>query len=73
MTEPTDWVSSVVVVRKPTGKIRVCIDPTNLNKAIKRHHYPSPTIEDVLPKLNKAKIFSLLDAKDGFWQVELDE
>lgn len=73
VTEPTDWVSSLVVVRKPTGKLRICIDPTNLNKAIKRQHYPTPQIEDVLPELKNAKVFSLLDAKDGFWQVELDD
>ena len=42
VTEPTDWVSSLVVVRKPTGKLRICIDPSNLNKVIKRHHYPTP-------------------------------
>lgn len=36
VVEPTDWVSSVIVVRKPNGKLRVCIDPSNLNKAIKR-------------------------------------
>lgn len=34
VTEPTKWVSSLVVVRKPSGKLRICIDPTNLNKAI---------------------------------------
>jgi len=69
--EPTDWVSSLIVVTKPNGDLRICIDPTHLNKAIKRSHYPLPTIEDILPKLSKAKVFSLLDAKDGFWQVKL--
>lgn len=49
------------------------MDPSDLNKAIKRAHYPLPTIEQILPKLRNAKVFSLLDAKDGFWQVKLSE
>ena len=67
MTEPTNWVSSLVVVKKPNGSIRICIDPTHLNKAIKRHHYPLPCVEEIVTKLGKAKVFSLLDVKDGFW------
>lgn len=74
VNEPTEWVSSLVVVRKENSdKLRICIDPTNLNRAIKRHHYQMPNIEDIVTKLKKAKIFSVLDAKDGFWQVKLTE
>ena len=72
VTEPTDWVSSLVLVNK-TNKLRVCIDPQDLNKALKRAHYPLPTIEDVATRLGKAKVFSVLDAKNGFWQVQLDK
>ena len=39
VTEPTDWVSSLVVVVKGE-KIRLCIDPKDLNGAIRRKHYP---------------------------------
>lgn len=67
VTEPTAWVSSLVLVRKASGKLRVCIDPTNLNTAIQRHHYPTPSIEEVMADLKDAKVFSVLDAKDGFW------
>jgi len=72
VTEPTDWVSSMVLVKKPDGTVRICLDPTDLNRAIKRPIYPLPTIEQILPKLKNAKYFSLLDAKNGYWQVELD-
>ena len=73
VTEPTDWVSSMVLVTKPNSKdLRICLDPMDLNQAIKRPHYPLPVIEEILPKLGKAKIFSVLDAKNGFWQVKLD-
>ena len=72
VTEPTPWVSSMVTVVKP-DKLRICIDPKDLNKALKRSHYPLPTIEDILPELHKARIFSILDARNGFWHVELDK
>eukprot|EP00057_Strongylocentrotus_purpuratus_P007302 XP_011661776.1 PREDICTED: uncharacterized protein K02A2.6-like [Strongylocentrotus purpuratus] len=69
---PTDWVSNIVLVRKP-GKLRICLDPRDLNRALKRPHYLMPTMDDILPKLAEAKVFSVLDAKDGFWQVKLTE
>lgn len=71
--QSTDWISSMVVVQKPSGKLRVCIDPKPLNKALKRHHYPLPTIEDVLPDLNGARVFSVCDVKNGFWHIQLEE
>ena len=73
VTEPTKWVSSLVVAKKPSGKLRICIDPTHLNKAILRHHYPTPNIDEITAKLGGARIFSVFDAKDGFWQVPLEE
>ena len=72
VSEPTEWVSAMVVVKKPTKGIRICIDPKPLNKAIKRNHYPLPTVEDLTPALAKAKVFSVCDAKSGYWHVELD-
>ena len=69
---PTDWISSLVAVQRP-NKLRVCIDPRDLNKAIKRPKYQMPTLDEILPKLSKAKVFTVLDAKDGFFQVKLDE
>ena len=64
VTEPTAWVSSLVIVKKPNGKIRVCLDPRDLNRAIKQSHST---------QLSGAKVFSVLDDKCGFWQVKLDE
>ena len=69
---PTEWISNMVVVAKP-GKIRICLDPRDLNKALQRPKYQMPTLEEVLPKLSKAKVFTTLDAKDGFYQIGLDE
>ena len=70
-TEPTDWVNSMVVVPKPNGKVRICIDPRDLNKAVLREHYPMKTIEDILLEIPEAKVFSKLDAVSGYWQIKL--
>ena len=72
VSKPTEWLSSLVIVKKP-GKLRICLDPRPLNKAIKRPHYMLPTIDDILPKLTKARVFTVLDAKEAFWQVQLTE
>ncbi|MEE4248366.1 MAG: reverse transcriptase family protein, partial [Kangiellaceae bacterium] len=73
VAEPTEWVNSLVTVHKPDGSLRLCIDPTHLNKAIKRAHYPLTTVEQVMARIPGAKFFSTLDAKTGFWQIRLDE
>ena len=76
---PTDWVSSMLVVSKPSTeaegetKLRICLDPRDLNLAIKREHFPIPTIEEIATRLNGAKLFSVFDASNGFWQVERDD
>ena len=71
--EPTEWVNSLVAVLKPNGKIRLCIDPKDLNRAIKREQYPMKTIDEVITRMPNAKFFSKLDATQGYWQVELDD
>ena len=73
VNEQTEWVSSVLAVRKPNDKVRICIDPKDLNRAIKREHYPMRATYDVVTKLPNANYFSKLDAESGFWQLELDE
>ena len=71
--EPTDWVSSLVITRKPNGSLKVCLDPRDLNKAIKRHHHPMPTTEEIFTQMTDAKFFTELDASNAFWQVKFDE
>ena len=72
VTKPTKWVSQMAVVHKPNGKLRICIDPQSLNSALQREHYNLPVLDDILPKLKNAKIFSKLDVKEAFWHVRLD-
>ena len=70
--EPTDWVNSMVAVVKP-NKRRICIDQQDLNEAIRREHFPMTTVEELVVDLPQAKVFSVLDATSGYWQVKLDE
>ena len=67
--EPTNWVNSIVIVHKSNDKLRLCLDPKDLNKPIMRCHYKTPTMEELSHKLSGAKFFSKLDAKNGYWSV----
>lgn len=73
VSKPTEWVNSLVVVRKKNNKIRVCMDPSDLNKNIMREHYPMKSVEEVVSRTPGAQVFTVLDANHGFWQIELAE
>ena len=49
--EPTPWVSSVTFLRKPNREVRVCLDPSNLNKAIIREHHKPMMVEEIVYEL----------------------
>ena len=67
------WSSPIVLVRKKDGRLRFCIDLRKLNLRTVKDSYSLPRIESVLEHLVGACIFSTLDLKAGYWQVELDE
>ena len=69
--EPTEWVSRMLVVGKPDGDVRICLDPSELNKAIQRQHFAVPTVEQLFSKLSNARYFCSLDAASGFYQIPL--
>lgn len=73
VTEPTEWVNAVVTVKKPNGKIRICLDPKNLNDNVLREHFYIPTFEEIACQMSGATIFSILDATQAFWQIKLSE
>ena len=71
---PTKFVSPIVVVPKPGGKeIRLCVDMRQVNEQIVRERFPIPTVDEILHEMNGAKVFSKLDLKWGFHQLELSE
>ena len=71
--KPTDRVHNLVITEKRDGRIRVCLDPKPLNKAIKRERYEIPTPSDVQSRLSGMKTFTVIDMKDGYSHVKLSE
>ena len=67
------WISPVVVAPKTSGDIRLCVDTREANEAIIRDRIPIPTVDEVLENLNGNTVFSKLDLRLGFHQIELDE
>ena len=66
------WASPVVLVRKKDGSLRFCIDLQKLNARTIKDTYSLPRIEESLDCLNGSQIFSSLDLKSGYWQMELE-
>ena len=59
------------MVRKKDGSIRFCIDFRQLNSATRFDSYPLPRVNEVLDTLSGSKIFSTLDLKSGYQQIEI--
>lgn len=70
---PARWVSPMVPVPKGEGGIRICVDMRRANEAILDEKHPMPTIEDLLPLLKDAVLFSKIDLKKAYHQIELHE
>ena len=70
--EHTEWINSFVPVIKEDGSLRLCLDPKDWNKAIKRNQRYARTLDDILPELVKFKYFTVKDAMSGFWHMLLD-
>lgn len=73
VTGPTPWVSPIVAAPKPKApdEVRVCVDMRRANKAIQREHHVTPTMDDVVHELNGATVFSKLDLRAWYHQLEL--
>ena len=67
------WASPVLMIRKPDGGIRFCIDYRKLNALTVKDCYPMPLIDDLLDVLSNAKLFSTMDIASGYWNVPMEE
>ena len=65
-------MSNILLVTRK-NKTRICLDPIPLNKALRRPNCQFTTIDEILPELGKAKVFSTVDTKKGFWHIKLNE
>ena len=72
---PSDspWCSAVVLVKKKNGELRFCIDLRKLNLRTVKDAYTLPKIDEILERLKGSCVFSSLDLKSGYWQVDLEE
>ena len=70
---PTECCAGMVVVLKPDGNVRICVDLTKLNENVLRETYPPPKIDNLLSQISESKIFSKLDCNSGYWREKLDE
>ena len=70
---PTPWVNPVVNVPKPNGDVRLCVDMRCANQATIRERHPIPTVDEILQAINEGTVFSKLDLKCGYHQIELSE
>ena len=70
---PSAWVNTLVIHEKSNHRLRTCLDPKGLNKVIKREHHSVLTMDKFTSKLCGSTLSSVLDAKQGYWNVKLDE
>ena len=75
--QATPWINSFVLVEgeDKLGKLelRICLDPTNLNKAIVHEPYHFKTPEDIAHLLAEACVITVCDCRKGFWHQQLDK
>ena len=65
------WISPLVVFPKKNGKWRICVDYRELNKAMRKDHFPLPFIGQVLDTLVGKKLFSFWDGFSGYNQIQI--
>ena len=67
------WLNSFVIVKKPNGSLRICLDLTDLNREIVRPVCNFQTMDDIIEKLKGARYFAVFDTTKGFFHVPLNQ
>ncbi|GIY47055.1 retrovirus-related Pol polyprotein from transposon 297 [Caerostris darwini] len=68
-----EYASPIVLVKKKDNTTRLCVDYRKVNRKLVKDRFPLPLIDDVLDKLQDAKVYTTLDLKNGFFHVAVDE
>jgi ribonuclease HI len=69
----SDWVENLVLVRKKSGEIRLCVDFRNLNNSSLKDNYPLPKMDHVLERVVGANRMSMIDGFSGYNQISMNE
>ena len=69
----SDWLANPVLVKKKTGKLRMCVDYNGLNKACPKDYFPLPHIDQIVDSTSGHDILSFLDAYSGYHQITMKE
>jgi hypothetical protein len=67
------WLANVVMVQKKSGKWRMCIDFTSLNKACPKDNFPLPRIDKIVDSAAGCEVMSLLDCFSSYHQIYMKE
>ena len=73
ISELIEWLNSFVCMKKANGKVRLCLDPTHMNKWIIRPRHSVKLVDDILHNLNGSKYYSVVDSTSLFFNHKLDE
>jgi len=66
------WLANTVLVKKASGKWRMCVDYTDLNMACPKGPYPLPNIDRLIGSTSRFKTLSFMDAYSGYNQIRMD-
>ena len=66
VTVPTEWCAGIAPVLKAIGRVRICVELTPLNKAVKHKIHPMGSVDESLAMLGESRLFTKLDANSGF-------
>ena len=75
VVEPStgEWASPVVLVPKPDGLVRFCIEYRKLNLMTVKDAYPIPRMDECIDSIGDARVFSTVDCNAGYWQIPVAE
>src|SRR3954464_4562002 len=65
------WVANIVPVPKKDGKVRMCVDYRDLNRASPKDDFPLPHIDVLVDNTAPFKVFSFMDGFSGYNQLTL--